>query len=171
MAGKRQGAKAGERQGTKAGIPQVAKGIVPQALGNPYIFIALLALAVIGYYVAFMPVSAPVAPGDAAANCTSVATVDFFYLPSCPHCKLMMPENARLAQKYPCAAWKYHDLNDRKELGLLLWMDPALINGTVATPTTIVGGRVLVGFDPQKTPIALEDAIEAALNNSTARGS
>ena len=139
---------------------------IQKFLGNPWLFLAVLALAVAGYAIAFLPVPAPMQPGGAAANCSAVVEVHFFYLPSCPHCKLQMPENARLAQQYPCSAWTYHDLNDRKEESLLLWMEPRFANGTVATPTTVIGDSVFVGFDPQRTPGELAAAIEAGLNRS-----
>jgi thiol-disulfide isomerase/thioredoxin len=127
-------------------------------------FLSLLVILAAVYSFAFIPTVAPAAPqqfGDSSA-CNSTLTVHFFYLPSCPHCKEQMPLNQQLAEEFPCAVWKYHNVEEKGEQELLLSMEAPLNGSGIHTPTTIIDGKLFVGFDREKTP----GEIRAALSPS-----
>ncbi|MFA6214520.1 MAG: hypothetical protein WC717_04560 [Candidatus Micrarchaeia archaeon] len=135
-----------------------AIGVAKGALDDPFSrFLILLVLAAAGYALAFSPTVEPVAPQQFSMNAT--LDVHFFYHPACPHCKEQMPHNQQIAQEYPNARWIYHDTSDPAQNGLMESMLAALGKGREGVPTTIINRTVIVGFDRERTPQMLRDAL------------
>lgn len=93
-----------------------------------------------------------------------VVTMYYFHLSTCPHCHEQNKFNEKLKAKYPNLKIEEYEITEpgSKEKYLELsqqvdGMDPQ----RVATPTTVIGDRVNVGFGTEATtgPI-LEDMID-----------
>jgi thiol-disulfide isomerase/thioredoxin len=109
-----------------------------------------------------LDVSAPIQQPGA-----SLASIDFFYLSTCPHCRQQVPTNEQLAVEFPQAEWIYHDMSQTYVQDLSAQMMEARNATPVkATPITIIGQRVFVGFYPDTQPAQMREAIRGLLNAS-----
>ena len=129
-------------------------------------FAAILAVTLALYAFAFAPATQPVAPQQYSGNAS--VEVHFFYHPSCPHCKEQMPINQIIAEEYPFAAWKYHNIDD--EGALFREMLAERGRGSEGVPTTIINDTVIVGFDSKKTPDEIRLALAGAMPGSSQSG-
>lgn len=77
-------------------------------------------------------------------------TVDFFYSPSCPHCRAQHDFNARLSAEFPNVAIVAHNVEDEEEAALMEFM--SVMEGMpdeylYSVPKTFVGKYLFVGYD------------------------
>ena len=125
----------------------------------------LLLLAIFAGLYSFvaLDVTAPIRPAGAQA----LSHVDFFYLSTCPHCRQQIPTNERLAAEFPQVQWNYHDMSQPavQDLSAQL-MSERNAEPVKATPITIIGQRVFVGFYPDTQAQQMESAIKEMLNES-----
>ena len=139
-------------------------GILSDGFSRVLMLFVLIAAA---YSLAFLPTNAPIAPQQygQVEGCAITQEVQFFYLPSCPHCKQQMPENQKIAEEYPCSKWSYYDVSEN---GNLLLLQAELSSrgqwsGRAQTPTTIINQSVFIGFDSEKTPQEIRAALSGSL--------
>lgn len=149
------------------GLLSQAKEFVSEPFNK---FLVLLLLIAAAYSLAFIPTVEPVAPQQFgnSGNCNATLVAHFFYLPSCPHCKAQMPINQQLAEEFPCATWKYHNVEETPAQELLFSLSTVNTTAGIRTPTTIINGTVIVGFDPEKTPSQLRAALSSLPSPSNA---
>ena len=115
------------------------------------------------YSFAFMDVTTPTRPIGAP----NLITVDYFYLSTCPHCRQQIDFNNRLAADFPQVDWSYHDMSQSwvQDLSAKMMMERN-VTPIKATPITVIGQKVFVGFDPVSQPDQMREAIRVALNVS-----
>jgi len=132
---------------------------------NDFARLLLLLVIFAGLYsFVAMDVTAPIRPYN-AQNATSV---DFFYLSTCPHCRQQVDTNNRLAAEFTQVQWNYHDMSSQAVQDLSAQMMEARnVTPIKATPITIIGQRVFVGFDPVSQPDQMREAIRVALGNTS----
>ena len=135
---------------------------------NDFARILLLFVIALGLYsFAFNDVSAPLRP----AGEPSLASVDFFYLSTCPHCRQQEDYNNRLSAEFPQLQWNYHDMSSSAVQDLSAqMMTQRNVTPIKATPITIIGEKVFVGFDPVSQPDQMREAIREVLNASAENG-
>ncbi|VVB57295.1 Uncharacterised protein [uncultured archaeon] len=134
-------------------------------LANDFTRILLLLVIFAGFYsFAFTDVSAPIRP----AGQPVVATVDFFYLSTCPHCRQQEDFNNKLAAEFPQVNWSYHDMSSSavQDLSAQMMMERNY-TPIKATPITIIGNKVFVGYDPVSQPEQMRQAVREVLGNES----
>ena len=77
--------------------------------------------------------------------------VDFFFHPSCPHCKEQKGFNEELKAEFPEAAFIYHDVTDPKENDLFRQFAEKYGMSRLAVPATFFGSYHFIGFDSAET--------------------
>lgn len=93
--------------------------------------------------------------------------IHYFYSPTCPHCAAQAPVNDRLATEFPGVAFVKHDVTVASEYQAMLIMaqNHSLEASSLGTPTTFIGGKVFIGFDPESQPDEMRLAISDCLDN------
>jgi thiol-disulfide isomerase/thioredoxin len=125
-----------------------------------YLLLFVLLLGI--YSLAFVsPVTLPGGQGG-----DGNVTVHFFYLTTCPHCEEQMPVNRQLMAEFPKAQWKYYEVGDQGNMRIFQNMMAERGQRAEATPTTIIGQEVVVGFVSQSTPTRLRLLLRSALGES-----
>lgn len=93
-----------------------------------------------------------------------VVVMNFFYLDTCPHCHEQMEFHETLLEKYPYLRIEMHELSGSNAREIYLNFAERfdeLDSIRIATPATVIGDEVLVGFDsPEGIGKVIEDMIE-----------
>ncbi|MFA5108686.1 MAG: thioredoxin family protein [Candidatus Micrarchaeia archaeon] len=124
-------------------------------LSTPFNFGLVLVLLLLGLNVFFFmpsPQGSYKYSGEGqVANAT--LTIDFFFHPSCPHCKEQMGLNAKLAKEYSQIAFVYHDTSTQESLALLEQMHQKYnVDSSLrgAVPATFIGKQYYIGYDNEQ---------------------
>jgi len=99
----------------------------------------VIALVAIGAMLLFLQ------PGAEPRQKTGVA-VDFFYLPTCPYCKIQEPIILELQKEMPDVNFFFHDASSPEGGQLFYKMAAEAGLNEFRTPTTFVNGKPLVGL-------------------------
>ncbi len=75
--------------------------------------------------------------------------IDFFYLPTCPHCAEQKLFNKKLITEFPEIKFIYHDVTNPDELALLNKM--VGLNANYFVPATFFKNKSFVGFESEET--------------------
>jgi len=83
----------------------------------------------------------------------SALQVDFFYLPTCPHCSEQKPLNAKLMGEFPSVRFAYHDVSEPAEAALLEKMasEHGLDIRSLGVPATFFGNKSFIGYESEAT--------------------
>ena len=127
-----------------------------------------LALAAVLFIILAVLLAWPSGIANQATNatCAGNVTFEFFYLPSCPHCRAQESFNTGLEAEFPQVTFIYHDIENRSEALLLSKMlsDIGQPPDRLLTPTTFICDRYFVGYESDRTTgAALRDAINQVL--------
>jgi len=123
-----------------------------------YLIIALTILGV---------VMLAVIPGSQKETTVEGFEVDFFYLPTCDHCKEQFPFNEQLAESYPSITLISHDASQAEDYALLLRLLNAAGIEHPTFPVTTFGGLVFNGWDSEGTTgLQITEALEACLTGN-----
>jgi len=115
---------------------------------NRYLVIALL---VLGGILAFSSEAEPVQEQEGLV-------VNFFYLPTCPHCTEQKPIIYELQEEMADVSFAFYDASSDKGSKLFYGLASAagMDTSRLAVPTTFVGEHPLIGFHSKQ---AIHDAI------------
>lgn len=108
-------------------------------------------------------------PAQQTAASDSLA-VDFFFHPSCPHCKAQKPFNEKLMDKFPEVKFIYHDITKSDEQALLFEFAKkrSIPRAGLGVPATFFGDVYFIGFDTEETSgKQIESALEAYVNGKS----
>lgn len=133
-------------------------GEIKNFLNDPFNKYLALALVLLGMFLLFSPsqqeISLPSENGLALNQSSSQPLViDFFYLPTCPHCAEQKPFNQKIASEFAEVKIVYHDATDPKELELLrkLMQEHNLDSSQLAVPATFFKNKHFIGFESEET--------------------
>lgn len=87
--------------------------------------------------------------------------IHFFYMPTCPHCREQHNFNNQLEEKYGIKIMEYDVTTTEGSTLFSRVCGEYVLMGQV--PTTIVGGKVFVGFD-EETGNKIEEAVKECLD-------
>jgi thiol-disulfide isomerase/thioredoxin len=104
---------------------------------NRYLALVLIIVGLLGYFYT--------GPGDSAVG--EGLVVNFFYLPTCPHCAEQKPVIYELQEEMPEIIFIFHDASSVEGSALFYQMslEAGLDLSTLGVPTTFVGKHPLVG--------------------------
>ena len=108
---------------------------------NRYLAIALILL---GLFLIF-------SEGKETTNNSEKFRIDFFFLPTCPHCAEQKPFNEKLMQEFPNITFVYHDVSDPKELDLLIKkaQEYGISYSEIGVPATFFGNQSFIGYSEE----------------------
>jgi glutaredoxin len=92
--------------------------------------------------------------------------VDFFYMPTCPHCAEQKLLNEKLMVEFPEAKFIYHDVTSPDGAALLRQMavERGLDTRVFGVPATFVGNKSFIGYESEETTRKqIRDAIAGCL--------
>ena len=93
-----------------------------------------------------------------------VIEMHFFHLTTCPHCVEQIKFHKTLLEEYPNVKIIEHDLSlseNQKTYEEMIKNFPEIDSARVATPTSIIGDRINVGFGtPETSGKVLEEMVE-----------
>ncbi|MFH1663832.1 MAG: thioredoxin family protein [archaeon] len=91
-------------------------------------------------------------------------TVNYFFLPECPHCAEQKPIILELQNELPEFSFVFNDAStvDGSKLYLELAVKTGIDSSVIRTPTTFIGNQALVGVHSKQEIL---DAISSAQNN------
>ncbi|VVC02816.1 Uncharacterised protein [Candidatus Burarchaeum australiense] len=133
---------------------------VKRFLADRFHLYLVLGLLLVGAYLLF--VQAPASPQQYYRTPGEVV-MDFFYMPTCPHCHDQMQFHAGLVERHPNLTIIMHDLTLPNEQVLLAARlnEAGMPADELYTPTTFVGGSVFIGFNAENAA-KIEAAVERA---------
>jgi len=111
--------------------------------------------------------TALIAQPETQAQETQGMTVNYFYLPTCPHCAEQKPIILELQQEMPEINFVFHDASSSKGSALFYQMasEAGMDTSRLGTPTTFVGKRPLVGVHSKQEMLnAITECIEQCQN-------
>jgi thiol-disulfide isomerase/thioredoxin len=132
-------------------IASTVKGFFSKKF-NIFLVFALLLLGILAYvYTA----EAPEVRGEGLE-------VNFFYLPTCPHCAEQKPIIAELEQDMPDIVFRHHDASSQSGSQLFYQManEAGLDTSRLGVPTTFIGKHALVGVRSKEEIAAAIDECE-----------
>ena len=111
--------------------------------------------------------AALIAQPETQAQETQGMTVNYFYLPTCPHCAEQKPIILELQQEMPEINFVFHDASSSKGSALFYQMasEAGMDTSRLGTPTTFVGKRPLVGVHSKQEILnGINECIEQCQN-------
>lgn len=142
-------------------------------LSNKFNLALVLLLVILGLNLLFFMPESPqdyssINKTPAGAQNASLE-IEFFYYPTCPHCKMQMSFNVQMATQYEQIKFNYHntDIAAEQELLKKMYEDRGIDSSKIGVPTTFVGEKYLIGYDSDaNTGAQLEQMIKEELNIS-----
>ncbi|MFH1285080.1 MAG: hypothetical protein ABIH99_00690 [Candidatus Micrarchaeota archaeon] len=152
--------------GFLSGLLESAKGF----LSVPFNRNLALALLILGAFIYFFYQSPDLVPQQTMNGTTNV-TMQFFYLPTCPHCHEQMSFNARMVQEYGINVVSYDistetGRSNYSDVIAKHHLENEIPAGKAVVPLTIIGNNSFIGFDSSVEP-KLENAIRGCALNCT----
>ena len=128
-------------------------------LSDKFNLYLVLGLLFIGAYLLF--VQAQPAPQE-YYHFEGQVRMDFFYLPTCPHCHDQMKFHEGLKERYANLTIVMHDVTVPTEQLLLIQKlnEKGQMSDEIQTPTTFIGDNVFIGFS-EETGRQIEEAVIA----------
>ena len=126
---------------------------------NRYLLLLLILIGIIAFFAIKEP----------SITQENGLVVNFFYLPTCPHCEDQKPIIEELKKEITDISFYYHDASSKKgsQMFYQLYGEAGVDAPRIAVPTTFVGKQPLVGVH-SKTQI--KDAIQNCKENCIANG-
>jgi glutaredoxin len=92
-------------------------------------------------------------PAAQESGPASKLQVDFFYMPTCPHCAEQKPLNEKLMVEFPEVKFIYHDVTSPDGAALLRQMavERGLDTRVLGVPATFFGNKSFIGYDSEET--------------------
>jgi thiol-disulfide isomerase/thioredoxin len=112
--------------------------------------------------------TALLAQPETQAQETRGMTVNYFYLPTCPHCAEQKPIILELQQEMPEVSFVFHDASSAEGSALFYQMasEAGMDTSRLGTPTTFIGKRPLVGVHSKQEILnAITECIEQCQNS------
>ncbi|MFA6489379.1 MAG: hypothetical protein WCT52_01750 [Candidatus Micrarchaeia archaeon] len=147
---------------------------VKEFMGVPFNRMLVLVLACLGLLLLF---NAPIGNNEIERleklqdGRNATLAIDFFYSPTCPHCRAQEAFNEKLVQEYSKIRINAHNTELPGELALMQKMaadagvPSELSNGV---PMTFIGNESIIGFDSEeKNGAKIRMAIERNIGNAT----
>jgi len=109
-----------------------------------------------------------IAQPEPQAQETQGMTVNYFYLPTCPHCAEQKPIILELQREMPEINFVFHDASSAEGSALFYQMasEAGMDTSRLGTPTTFAGKKPLVGVHSKQEIInAITECIEQCQNN------
>ncbi|MCX8197935.1 MAG: hypothetical protein N3F07_01940 [Candidatus Micrarchaeota archaeon] len=131
-----------------------------------------LALALVALGAALMlfePSSAPIPQNQSISSSQGGFHVDFFFLPTCPHCAEQKVLNQKLMQEFPQVKWNYIDASVPENAALMARMMAERGRGgeRLGVPATFIGNEVIVGYESEETTgKEIREAISALVGSA-----
>jgi len=124
----------------------------------------IVVLLLLGSYFIFLQPHAIVPPAPTDGE----VVLDFFYLPTCPHCAEQKEFHIGLLERHPGLTIISHDVTFPHEQGLLVvkLAEAGMLGDNVPVPVTSMGGNLFIGFDG-----GIGRSIEAAVEGSEVESS
>lgn len=118
---------------------------------NKYVAIAMLVLGIIAFFFA--------GGGQPSGQVDGNVSVNFFYLPTCPHCSEQKPIMYELEKEMPNVSFSFHDAStpEGSRLFYQFASEAGMDLSQLAVPTTFVGKKPLVGVHSKED---IRDEIE-----------
>jgi len=135
---------------------------VKEFLGTPFNRNLVILLLLLGAFAFFFLAPQGSSDGDGAR-----LVIHYFYSPTCPHCAAQAPLNDQLKAEFPDIAIIRHDVSIPSEYQAMLIMaqNRSIEASSLGTPTTFIGGKVFIGYDPEAQPDEMRLAISDCLDN------
>ncbi len=124
---------------------------------NVFLVIALLLLGAFAFFLG----------GEAPSVPSGGLVINFFYLPTCPHCTEQKPIIAELEEEFPDIPARWHDASTSEGSALFYQMaqEAGLDTSRLAVPTIFLGQHAFVGLHTKEQLLA---AIEDCKQNCEA---
>jgi len=133
---------------------------VKDFLKEPFNLYLTIGLVVLGLALILVP------PAAQENSLDSKLQVDFFYMPTCPHCAEQKPLNEKLMVEFPEVKFIYHDVTSSDGAVLLRQMaaERGIDTSTLGVPATFFGNKSFIGYESEGTTgKQIRDAIAGCL--------